>query len=122
MVQAFLQQELSREKLSQGCEAKRQTINKSIESIVKKIRHAHPSIRPRVNTPGGIKKPAPPPPLDPPSVPSLPEGGEEGELYEEAQQAEDYLSFEPTHSQEDDQEMYVDVGAEQQDVYEEPGR
>ena len=102
--------------------------------MIDRIQHAHPSIRPRVNTPGGFKKPphpAPPPSKGP--APPLPE--EQEELYEEPAadpqqvdtQAEDYLSFEPSHPQnidegEEPQEMYEAMTVmEDQDLYEEPG-
>ena len=126
-MQGFLLQDLSQESLSPACETRRQNVSKAIEGIIAKIRHSHPSIRPRVNTPGGLKKPAPPPPLEPPSPAVVPEGPEEGELYEEAQQAEEYLSFEPANSQgEEPQEMYEAMENMQdqepeQDVYDEPG-
>lgn len=126
-MQSFLLQDLSLERLSHGCEANRQKASRAIESIIKKIRHSHPSIRPRVNTPGGIKKPAPPPPLEPPSTVPEEEEEEEGELYVEPQQAEveNYLSFKPEHSLdqgEEPQEMYEAMESmAEQDVYEDPG-
>lgn len=102
--------------------------------MIDKIRHAHPSIRPRVNTPGGLKKPPhlPPAPSKGPAPP-LPE--EQEELYEEpaadpmpTQQVDThYLSFEPTHPKnidegEEPQEMYEAMAVmEDQDLYEEPG-
>lgn len=108
----------------------------TIGDMIDKIRHAHPSIRPRVNTPGGLKKPPHPAPSKGPA-PLLPE--EQEELYEEPtadppmptqqvdSQAEDYLSFEPAHPMnidegEEPQEMYEAMAVmEDQDLYEEPG-
>lgn len=130
VLQLFLQNDLSQESLSQHCEEQRHNACNTIEAIIKKINHAHPSIRPRVNTPagGGKKPPLPPPAFATPPIP-LPE--EQEELYEEplaaeTQPAEDYLSFEPTNAltngvagEEEPQEMYEAM--ENQDLYEEPG-
>lgn len=130
VVQLFLQQDLGRESLSQSCQTQRQNASKVIETIINKIQNAHPSIRPRVNTPGSMKKPAPPPPIALPTTTTLPEEGEE--LYEEPvpdnRLPEDYESFEPQpHNidQEEPQEMYEEMGVTQepdnQEMYEEPG-
>lgn len=140
VVQTFLQSDLKAVSLPISCQTRRQVAADTIENIINKIQHAHPSIRPRVNTPGSSQKPPPPPPL---TVPQLPPTQEEGpeELYEEpvpdsttpsSQQAEDYLSFEPAQhgnhgnaaagELEDSQEMYESmVVAEDQDMYEDPG-
>ncbi len=137
MLHQYLQ-DLSREKLSHGSELQRQSSLKTVEAIVKKIQYSHPSIRPRVNTPGGMKKPPPPPPPGE-GLPTIPDGAtednqEEGELYEEPPteaavpepEVEDYLSFEPAHGangMEESQEMYEAMEIqEDQDLYEEPGQ
>lgn len=135
MVQSFLQQDLSQEALSRACEKKRLATSNTINDIINKIRRSHPSIRPRINTPGGIKKPPPPvPPVEPPIVPFT-EEEEEGELYEEPApdpqpppQAEDYLSFEPAYpldngAEEEPQEVYEAMETiPDQELYEEPGQ
>ena len=120
-VHFFLSNDLSREHLSKENEEKRRKYLQALDILVSKIQSAHPSIRPRMNTPagtvkspvGGMKPPAAPPP-------------EEGELYVECDQqeeAEEYLAFEP--SSDIPQEVYeamepteADVS---QEVYEEPG-
>lgn len=136
MVQAFLQQDLKQAALSPSLQARREIASETIENIVSKVRHAHPSIRPRVNTPStaGKKPPQAPPPVE--TLAPTPEEVEE-ELYDEAgaseapqQQApdaEDYLSFEPAHlasngveGEEEPQEMYEAM--ENQELYEEPGK
>ena len=132
-MQQYLQS-LGQEKLSHGSELQRQASLRAVDSIVKKIQHSHPSIRPRVNTPGNMKKPPPPPPpgAEPPTILES-TAEEEGELYEEPATdavpepvAEDYLSFEPAgridNGLEETQEMYEAMEMqEDQDVYEEPG-
>lgn len=133
MVQAFLQSDLKQAPLSSDCQVRREVASNTIEDIISKIQHAHPSIRPRVNTPGyGGKKPPLPPPTQVPA-PSITEDGEE--LYEEASaepppespqgQGEDYLSFEPAHNGglEEQQEVYEAMEVlEEQELYDEPGQ
>lgn len=134
MVQNFLVTDLKQAPLSQACRAKRDIVSKTLQEIINKIRHAHPSIRPRVNTPGTGKKPALPPPVDTPAPPLPLEEEPEEELYEDPMQdmappppAEDYLSFEPTHAgengvgEEEPQEMYEAMVTMDQELYEEPG-
>lgn len=137
VLQLFLR-DLKKESLSQSCEKQRQNVSNLMDGVVNKIQNAHPSIRPRLNTPG--KKPPaypppadkshpppPPPPVAPPPGTTIAEG--EGEVYEEppaeAAAAEDYLDFEPSPLNEDGeepQEMYEAMQGEEQDVYEEPGK
>ena len=104
--QVFLTRDLSSEALSPKCSAQLQNVYKIIEDLINKINRAHPSIRPRMNTPGTMKKPAPPPPSHSPVF--LPEEDNE-EVYEEP------VPEEP-------QEMYeaMEGAGEEQDVYEEP--
>ena len=133
MVQTFLQSDLKQVSLSSDCQVRREVASEALENIINKIQHAHPSIRPRVNTPGyGGKKPPLPPPAQPPAPPVPEEEGEE--LYDEAmsavqppdtpQDVEDYLSFEPSHLLgEEPQEMYESMqAAEDQELYETPSK
>ena len=65
---------------------------------MKKINSTHPSIRPRVNTPGTMTQP--PPAMAPKPPPTIPTEVDEGqEMYEEPQisqpNPQDYLDFEP---------------------------
>lgn len=132
VVQTFLQSDLKQVPLSLDCQARKKLASETLQNIINKIQHAHPSIRPRVNTPGfGGKKPAPLPPIEAPA-PIVPE--DEGEeLYDEMsgepppvtpQEVEDYLSFEPAHPQgEEPQEMYEAMqAAEDQELYETPSK
>ena len=135
VVQRFLQA-LSEEKLSPASEQQRQASLKAVDVIIKKVQHSHPSVRPRVNTPGGLKKPAPPPPV---VMPETTMEEEPEELYEEPPtesisvpepEAEDYLSFEPARSGSgsggggeevgEEQEMYEAMEV-QEELYEQPG-
>ena len=125
VVQTFLQRDLKQAPLSPTCQAQREAASNTIENLISKIRHAHPSIRPRVNTPGtGKKPPIAPPPADPP----LPTTEEGEELYEDPtpdtqaqEEAEEYLDFEPTGPvNTEDQEMYEAMTAEQDEVYDQP--
>ena len=121
-VHFFLCNDLNREHLSKENEEKRRKYLQALDTLVNKIQSAHPSIRPRMNTPAGTVK-SPVGGRKPPVAPPPPE---EGELYVECDQqeeAEEYLAFEP--SSDIPQEVYEamepteeDVG---QEVYEEPG-
>lgn len=101
-----------------------------LSSFVDRIRSAHPSIRPRMDTPKviGPKPPAPKPPAPPP--PSEEVGGQEMyvecEPVPEPEQPEDYLPFEPSQRVNGDtpQELYEEMNPTddvQAEVYEEPG-
>lgn len=133
VVQIFLQKDLKLAPLSQSLQAQREIAAEAIESIITKVRHAHPSIRPRVNTPSNAitgKKPS----LAPPAEPLVPTSEVEEDLYDEAvssqalpevPEVEDYLSFEPTQNGEEGvpQELYeAMVTLEDQELYEEPGK
>ena len=128
-MQQFLTEGLSKEKLSPGGEAQRKNALFSLDTIAKKIQNAHPSIRPRINTPGKIIKPAIAPPIANVKVPAPPPPIEENEdVYEDPtadEQASDYLSFYPASSEAidaggdsgEEQEMYeaMEAGNQQQE-------
>jgi len=111
--QLFLNHGLSKETLSQGCDAQRRNVLVALETIVKKIQSSHPSVRPRVNTPGKINKPilAPRNGEDVSSKPLAPPVPEDIAT-EDGPQASDYLSFYPASSALEDQEN------EEQEMYE----
>ena len=92
----FLAQDLMREKLSTDMHFRRNQLCDEMETIMKKINSTHPSIRPRVNTPGKIVQP---PPLAPKPPQTIPQEDEQQEVYEEPSVSEsnpeDYLMFEP---------------------------
>ena len=129
----FLIDGLCNESLSPGCEVQLQNATRTLNGIVKTIQNAHPSIRPRVNTPGNLKKPPAPPPnssapvLEPPSQDyrEVYEDPAPDHLPEGLQEVEDYLKYSQTNTNgemdEIEQEMYEAMETGQQDVYEEPG-
>ena len=120
VAQQFLNESLSKETLSPGCDAQRKNVLVALETIIKKIQSSHPSVRPRVNTPGKINKPVLAPPIGEADVSSKappPPVPEDVEVYEDPStedgpQASDYLSFYPASSvpedsqENDEQEMY----------------
>lgn len=128
-MQQFLNEGLSKEKLSPGCEAQRKNALISLDTIAKKIQSSHPSIRPRINTPGKINKPVLAPPINNVKPPPPAPIEEDGEMYEDPtaaeEQASDYLSFYPASSEnidgegqdEEEQEMYeaMEAGGQQQE-------
>ena len=128
-VHDFLSIDLTRETLSTNNELKRQKLLEEMVHLIDKICSSHPSIRPRMNTPAGLKPPAPPPPKE--ENEPIPEEEPEQELYTDMDNqnlemdatAEDYLTFSPQPPNEDEsQDVYEDVKADEpQDVYEEPG-
>lgn len=112
---------LHSESLSPGCETQRQTVSRALTSIVKKIQNAHPSIRPRVNTPGYMKKPPPLPPNGSGTMLEHPPPEEGmGEVYEEPVSD---LAEEANNggSQDGEQQEVYEAMENGQDVYEEPG-
>ena len=120
-VQQFLSEGLSKESLSPGCEVQRKNALLALDTITKKIQSSHPSIRPRVNTPGKINKPILSPPIPATVLSKPPPIQEDGELYEDPSAegsplASDYLSFYPASGEQVDNEL--EENGEEQEMYE----
>ena len=115
-VQQFLSEGLSKESLSPGCEVQRKNALLALDTITKKIQSSHPSIRPRVNTPGKINKPILSPPIPATVLTKPPPIQEEDPSAEGSQLASGYLSFYPASGKQVDKEL--DENGEEQEMYE----
>ena len=106
-------QDLSNEKLSIENQQKRQQFIQWTNNFMQRIQSTHPSIRPRVNTPGKLpprpppqqvtQKPIPSPYKPPPPIPVEEEPQDVYEVPENIEQEddeEDYLPVEPVHAEE----------------------
>ena len=92
-----MSRDLANERLSKSNQQKRYHHIQLLDSLRTKINSTHPSVGPKVTTPGPISHP-PPTFKPPPPIPDEPQ-----ELYEVPEikdEAEDYLSFEPSQTDE----------------------
>ena len=96
VVHSYLSRDLANERLSKSNQQKRYHHIQLLDSLRTKINSTHPSVQPSVNIP---KISHPPPAFKPP--PPIPD--EPQELYEVPEikdEAEDYLTFEPSQTDE----------------------
>ena len=94
----YLLQDLANERLSTQNQQKRQQYMQTMSGLMQRIQSSHPTIRPRMNTPG--KMTHPPKPSAKPPLPVPVEEEEPQEVYEVPENnAENYLQFEPSNKQ-----------------------
>ena len=114
-VSTYLNQDLCNEHLSQAGHLQRQKHAQMLDAIIKRINSTHPTIRPRVNTPGKMpphlppiapKQPAPPPmhKTPPPLVDEQQDVYEEPVMSPSSANPHDYLDFEPGSSNKGEEE------------------
>jgi hypothetical protein len=84
----FLLQDLANERLSQGNVQKKNYHMNVVDGLIHRIQSIHPSIRPRMNTPGKPPSFQPPPSFKPP-LPPPSEDQDQQEVYEVPQNADE---------------------------------